>query len=98
MLVVAAGVEPAGKRLRLPADAPCVTVTFTATARTPKGMPQRPPSVRSLSVFATSAGPPQGPAGYRVSETRHGVSGWNVAPETGGGGEMTPILYVRNSV
>src|SRR6476646_4760307 len=37
----------------------------------------------------TSGGPPKGPAGLRVSATRHGVTGTNVRPE--GVCELKPI-------
>jgi hypothetical protein len=47
---------------------------FITTDSAVEGMPHRPAIAKVRLVFATSAGPPHGPAGFRVSTTRHGVS------------------------
>src|SRR5512138_2247452 len=49
------------------------TVRFAATARADDGTPQVPATGKSRFEPASSAGPPRGPGGFRVSATRHGV-------------------------
>jgi hypothetical protein len=61
-------------------------VTLTATARAVEGIPHAPGSVKNRSVFAKSAGLPNGPSELRVSSRRHGVSVERRAPGVGAGG------------
>jgi hypothetical protein len=49
-------------------------VTFKETAFAVVGIPHRLARTKSRSTPAASAGPPNGPAGSRVSATRHGVT------------------------
>src|SRR5262245_8205681 len=59
--------------------------------------------IKSLVVPAPIDGPPNGPLGFRLSSTRHGVIGTNrVAPVNTGGPEVVPTagsktvtLYVK---
>ena len=67
----------AAKRRKFPAAVGWVTETLDEMARAVEGMPQTPPSgkVRARGDGAhTRAGPPQGPAGLRVSTARHGAT------------------------
>jgi len=38
------------------------------------GIPHTPATGKTRAPFATSAGPPAGPLGFRVSKTRHGLT------------------------
>jgi hypothetical protein len=51
-----------------------------ATAVAEEGIPQRPATGKVRAVLARSAGPPEGPAGLRVSATRHGWTVKRFAP------------------
>ena len=66
---------PAGYIVRKPGPlVGCVTVMFTAIAVTPEGIPHCPAIEKPRVASERSAGPPYGPAGFRVSITRQGAS------------------------
>ena len=62
----------AGKRRRSPALEGWKTARLIATALAEDGIPQRPVTGKVRTVFADSAGPPDGPGAFRVSATRQG--------------------------
>jgi hypothetical protein len=72
-------VVPSGKALpgnteNDPAAPPATTVRLADTATADAGMPQMPATGNVRVAWATSAGPPVGPLGSRVSRMRHGVT------------------------
>src|SRR6266542_1331668 len=81
---------PAGKTRRSPRAVGWVTVKLNAIALVPGGMPHWLAMTKVRSALAASAGPPYGPAGLRVSATRHGVTVKNCVPVTG------DVVTVRN--
>src|SRR5439155_13552472 len=66
--------SPAGKTRRSPAVAGPTTARLIATAEAVDGIPQRPETGKTRAAPAASAGPPEVPAGPRVSATRQGVT------------------------
>src|SRR5512140_2720804 len=67
-----------GKHVRVPAEAGWVTVTFAEIVLAFAGTPQVPARTKvRRAPLPTSAGPPCGPFGFRVSRIRHGVTGKN---------------------
>src|SRR5438093_841042 len=75
---------PAGETRRSPLVAGPTTARLTATAEAVDGISQRPATGKTRAAPAASAGPPEIPAGPRVSATRQGVTVKNVV----GGGLM----------
>src|SRR5258706_818134 len=59
---------------RSPPAVGMTTVRLAAMALAEDGTPQRPTTGNVRFVFAASAGPPDGPAGFLVSATRQGVT------------------------
>ncbi len=57
-----------------PESVSSTTVTLTEMAEAVDGIPQSPATGKVRVPFATSAGLPTGPAGVRVSTTRHGFT------------------------
>jgi hypothetical protein len=51
-----------------------------ATAVAEGGIPHRPATGKVRTPLASSAGPPEGPSGLRVSATRHGWTVKRLAP------------------
>jgi hypothetical protein len=66
--------RPFGYIRRLPAAVDSVTVVLTTTEVAFEAIPHRPWIRKTRSEFAASAGPPNGPVGWRVSTARHGVT------------------------
>ena len=64
---------PPGYIVRKPGPSVGITATtFSDTAFAPGGIPHCPMNTNVRDACAARAGPPQGPAGLRVSMTRHG--------------------------
>src|SRR5436309_13972790 len=63
-----------GKKLILPAWAAPTTVMLTATALAVAGMPQGPETAMTRWLPGGMAGPPPGPLGFRVSNSRQGAT------------------------
>src|SRR6266446_3455881 len=76
LIVLAVGVGPsAGYSRRSPASVSSTTVTLMAMATAAAGIPQSPPAGKARVELAPRAGPPETPAGFRVSATRQGARG-----------------------
>src|SRR5579863_10149733 len=66
---------PAGHVVRYPRIPDGTTVMFSEYAAALDGSPHAPcDSGKDLSVPPVRTGPPNGPAGFRVSTTRHGIT------------------------
>src|SRR5262245_56211452 len=63
---------PPGCSRKYPGSPGFTAVTLKATARASAGMLHAPATGKGRLLLAASAGPPEGPAGSRVSATRHG--------------------------
>src|SRR5690242_1674253 len=80
MLLARGIVALGGWMVRYPGAAAWVTVRFTATLLAEMGMPHAPTSPNVRPDWAARAGPPRGPAGFRVSTARQGINGKNCSP------------------
>src|SRR5512140_3705062 len=75
---------PAGPACRDPLAPGLTAVTLAATETASEGTPHLPLTANTRVPFAGSAGPPDGPAGPRVSRTRQGGSvEYDVFPGSG---------------
>src|SRR6266850_4329630 len=80
MVLVPGTGPPVGYSRKSPTSVSPTTVTLIAIALASAGIPQRPTAGKLREVFAARAGPPEGPAGLRVSATRQGVNVKNLPP------------------
>src|SRR5271170_3086334 len=79
-------VAPVGHRVRWSREPLGRTATLREYAVAVAGMPQALWGISNSRLApAASVGPPKAPSALRVSATRQGVTGINVAPEPAGG-------------